>query len=253
MAADLESLMTTPAFDLIVPKNPSRWLITCDHATNVVPDWINGGDLGLPPAQMARHIAYDIGAAGVTRGLAAHLNASAVLSNFSRLVIDPNRGEHDPTLVMRISDGAIIPANRHMDAVEKEQRLTRLYRPYHNALADLAAHRSDTVICAVHSFTPQMQGRDPRPWDIGILYAEDDTLARLVITACEAQGWCVGDNAPYIGYFPGDAIDTHATPHARPNVLIEIRQDLIADTTDQALWADRLAPILEKTLAESGL
>jgi predicted N-formylglutamate amidohydrolase len=245
--------MNTAPFDLIVPKNPSRWLITCDHATNTVPDWINGGDLGLPPDQMARHIAYDIGAAGVTRGLAGKLDAGAVLSDFSRLVIDPNRGEHDPTLIMRISDGAIIPANRHVDATEREQRLQRLYRPYHNALADLAARRSDTVICAVHSFTPQMQGRSPRPWEIGILYADDDRLARPMMALCQAQGWCVGDNAPYIGYFPGDAIDTHATPHARPNVLIEIRQDLIADAAGQALWADRLAPILEQALTASGL
>lgn len=245
--------MNTAPFDLIVPKNPSRWLITCDHATNTVPDWINGGDLGLPPDQMARHIAYDIGAAGVTRGLAAKLDAGAVLSDFSRLVIDPNRGEHDPTLIMRISDGAIIPANRHVDATEREQRLQRLYRPYHNALSDLAARRSDTVICAVHSFTPQMQGRSPRPWEIGILYADDDRLARPMMALCQAQGWCVGDNAPYIGYFPGDAIDTHATPHARPNVLIEIRQDLIADAAGQALWADRLAPILEQALTASGL
>lgn len=245
--------MSATPFDLIVPENPSRWLITCDHATNYVPDWINGGDLGLPPEQMARHIAYDIGSAGVTRGLAAHLNASAVLSNFSRLVIDPNRGEHDPTLVMRLSDGAIIPANRHVDADEREQRLARLYRPYHNALADLAAHRDDTVICAMHSFTPQLQGRPPRPWDVGILYADDDRLARPMIEGCKAQGWCVGDNAPYFGYFPGDAIDTHATPHARPNVLIEVRQDLIADAAGQALWAERLAPILEQALADSGL
>lgn len=245
--------MTTDPFDLIVPENPSRWLITCDHATNRVPEWINGGDLGLPAAEMERHIAYDIGADGVTRRMANALDARAVLSNFSRLVIDPNRGEHDPTLVMRISDGAIIPANRHATEADKEDRLNRLYRPYHNALADLAAQRDDTVICAVHSFTPQMQGKPPRPWEIGILYAEDDRLARPMIAACEAQGWCVGDNAPYIGYFPGDAIDTHATPHARPNVLIELRQDLIADAAGQALWADRLAPILEQTLAESSL
>lgn len=240
-------------FDQILPQQPSRWLITCDHACNTVPGWINGGDLGLPEAEMARHIAYDIGAAGVTRALADHLHARAVLSNFSRLVIDPNRGEADPTLIMRISDGAIIPANRHIGPAQREQRLTRLYRPYHAALADAAHMRPDTVICAVHSFTPQMQGKPPRPWEVGVLYADDDRLARPLIAACRAQGWCVGDNAPYIGYFPGDAIDTHATPHARPNVLIELRQDLIADAAGQALWASRLAPILTETLAASGL
>lgn len=245
--------MNAAAFRTIAPVAQSRWLFTCDHASNYVPDWINGGDLGLPAADMERHIAYDIGAAGVTERLATALNGAAVFAEFSRLVIDPNRGEQDPTLVMRISDGALIPANRHAGEPEKRERLERLYRPYHTALGELAAERDDTVICAVHSFTPQMQGRPPRPWEIGILYAEDDRLARPMIAACEAQGWCVGDNAPYIGYFPGDAIDRHATPHARPNVLIELRQDLIADDAGQALWADRLAPILAQTLAESGL
>jgi len=121
-----------------------------------VPDWINGGDLGLPAADMARHIAYDIGAAGVTAHLAHALNACAIQSQFSRLVIDPNRGEDDPTLLMRLYDGTIIPANRHADAVEKERRLDTLHRPYHAALAGLAARRDDTVICSVHSFTPQV-------------------------------------------------------------------------------------------------
>lgn len=245
--------MTDAAFEVIRPELPSRWLVTCDHARNDVPAWINGGGLGLSADQMARHIAYDIGAAGVTRHLATKLNATAVLSTFSRLVIDPNRGEADPTLVMRVSDGAIIPANRHIDAAGKEERLKRLYRPYHQAYADAAAARDDTVICAVHSFTPQMQGRPPRPWEVGILYADDDRLARPIIVACEAAGWCVGDNEPYIGYFPGDAIDRHATPAGRPNILIELRQDLIADEASQALWAGRLAPILIESLAATGL
>lgn len=245
--------MTFPAFDIIDPANPSRWLITCDHASNAVPDWINGGDLGLSPDQMARHIAYDIGAAGVTRGLADALSGTAILSTFSRLVIDPNRGEQDPTLLMRISDGAVIPANRHADQNEKELRLARLYRPYHDRLAALAARRADTIICAVHSFTPQLRGRPPRPWEIGVLYAEDRRLSDPFLAVCRAQGWCVGDNEPYIGYFPGDAIDRHATPHARPNVLIEVRQDLIADAQGQALWAARLATILKQALDLSGL
>ena len=245
--------MTDNAFDLIRPANPSRWLVTCDHASNAVPAWINGGDLGLPADQMARHIAFDIGAASVTRHLASALYATAVLSTFSRLVIDPNRGELDPTLVMRISDGAIIPANRYIDDAAKEERLNRLYRPYHQAYAHAAAARDDTVICAIHSFTPQMQGRPSRPWEVGVLYADDDRLARPVIAACEAAGWCTGDNEPYIGYFPGDAIDRHATPFNRPNILIELRQDLIADSAGQALWAARLAPILGQSLAHTGL
>ena len=156
--------MTAEPFSILGEDRPSRWLITCDHATNRVPDWIGGGDLGLPPEDMARHIAYDVGAAGLTRKLAQRMGAPAILSDFSRLVIDPNRGEDDPTLLMRIYDGTVIPANRHADAAERERRLDRLYRPYHAAYAALAARRPDRAICAVHSFTRQLRGRPRRPW-----------------------------------------------------------------------------------------
>ena len=114
--------MTQPSFHIDGAKRAGRWLFTCDHATNRVPDWIGGGDLGLHPSDMERHIAFDIGAAAVTRKLAGAMDSPAVLSNFSRLVIDPNRGEDDPTLLMQLYDGTIIPANRHADAAERERR-----------------------------------------------------------------------------------------------------------------------------------
>ena len=245
--------MTVQYYTIFKPTAPSRWLITCDHASNHVPEWVNGGDLSLPIADMERHIAYDIGAAELTEILASALNAYAIKSNFSRLVIDANRGEDDPTLLMRLYDGTIIPANRHADAAEKERRLDALHRPYHAALEKLANLRDDTIICAIHSFTPKLRSRPTRPWEIGVLYAEDDRLAKPLISAFEAEGWCVGDNEPYIGYFPGDSIDQHATPQGRLNVLIEIRNDLIADQAGQTLWAHRLAPILSKVLADTGL
>lgn len=244
--------MTRTPFSIHGFDRASRWLFTCDHATNHVPDWINGGDLGLPATDMERHIAYDIGAAGVTRHLADLLGAPAILSDFSRLVIDPNRGEDDPTLMMRLYDGTIIPANRHASDADIALRLDRLHRPYHGAYANLAARQHDTVICAIHSFTPQLRGRAPRPWEVGVLYAHDDRLARPFLTACRAQGWCVGDNEPYSGHLPGDAVDRHALQPGRPNILIEVRNDLIADDAGQALWAARLAPLLHQVLAESG-
>ena len=245
--------MTVQYYTIFEPASPSRWLITCDHASNHVPDWISGGDLGLPAADMERHIAYDIGAAGVTQHLATTLNAYAIQSRFSRLVIDPNRGEDDPTLLMRLYDGTIIPANRNADAAEKERRLAALHRPYHAALAELADRQDNTVICAIHSFTPQLRSRPPRPWEVGVLYADDDRLAKPLMAAFTAEGWCVGDNEPYVGHLPGDAIDQHALRHGRPNVLIEVRNDLIADEAGQVLWAGRLAPILDRVLAETGL
>lgn len=247
--------MTYHPYHIVAEDRVSRWLVTCDHAANTVPDFVQAGCLGVAPEDMARHIAYDIGAAGLTRALADALGATAVLSNFSRLVIDPNRGEDDPTLVMRLYDGTIIPGNRHVTEAEVTERLDRLYRPYHVAYAALAARRADTVICAIHSFTPQLRARPPRPWHVGVLYSHlDERLAKPLIARLRAEpDLCVGDNEPYAGHLPGDAIDRHALTPGRPNVLIELRNDLIAAPAAQIAWAARLAPILQLTLAETGL
>nr|WP_152826137.1 N-formylglutamate amidohydrolase [Fertoeibacter niger] len=239
------------AYHIIGEERASRWLITCDHATNRVPADVGGGDLGIGAADMARHIAYDVGAAGLTRALADRLGATAILSDFSRLVIDPNRGEEDPTLLMRLYDGTIIPANRHVDAAEVERRLNALHRPYHAALARLAARRDDTVIVAIHSFTPSLMGRPPRPWHVGVLHSHLDGRFSLPLIArlMAEPDLCIGDNEPYSGHLPGDAIDRHALQPGRHNTLIELRNDLIADAAAQAAWADRLAPILTEVLA----
>ena len=240
-----EGIMTAEAYSILGADRPSRWLITCDHATNRVPDWVGGGDLGIAAQDMARHIAYDVGAAGLTRALALRLDAPAILSDFSRLVIDPNRGEDDPTLLMRIYDGTVIPTNRHADMAERERRLDRLYRPYHSAYEGLAAARPDRAICAIHSFTRQLRGRPRRPWAVGVLYShKDERLGPALIRECREAGWITGDNEPYSGHLQGDSIDRHALAHGRPNVLIEIRNDLIADGAGQELWADRLAGVL---------
>jgi predicted N-formylglutamate amidohydrolase len=245
--------MTYTPFSIHGENRPGRWLITCDHAANTIPAAVNGGTLGLSDADMNRHIAYDVGAAGVTLELAKALNSTAILSNFSRLVIDPNRGEDDPTLVMKLYDGTIISGNRHVDATEIEARLDLCYRPYHRALAELAA-RPDTVLLSIHSFTRQLEGRPVRPWEIGVLHADDDRLSKPLIAALKAQGGApVGDNEPYGGHLPGDAVERHALQHGRPNVLIELRNDLIRTATDQANWAARLAPVLQDVLLETGL
>lgn len=200
---------------------------------------------------MTRHIAYDVGAAGVTRALADALDSPAILSDFSRLVIDPNRGEDDPTLVMKLYDGTIIPANRHIDAAGIEERLARLHRPYHAAYAELAARRADTVIVAIHSFTPCLKGRGPRPWHVGVLHSHvDDRLSRALIKVLGAEAdLCVGDNEPYSGHLPGDAIERHGLDMGRHNTLIEVRNDLIVTAEQQQGWAARLAPLLVRALA----
>lgn len=243
--------MSDAPFLILGEDRPGRWLVTCDHATNRVPGDVGGGSLGIAEADMARHIAYDVGAAGLTRALAERLDSPAICSDFSRLVIDPNRGEDDPTLLMKLYDGTIIPANRHVDAIEAERRLNTLYRPYHAAYARLAARRPDTVILAIHSFTPSLKGRPPRPWQVGVLYSHlDERLSNPLIARLQAEpDLCVGDNEPYSGHLPGDAIDRHALALGRLNTLIELRNDLIADAAAQAYWADRLAPILTEVLA----
>lgn len=242
------------AFTILGADRPSRWLVTCDHATNRVPDWVAGGDLGIAACDMARHIAYDVGAAGLCRALADHLDAPAVLSGFSRLVIDPNRGEDDPTLIMRLYDGTVIPANRSITPDQRAERIARLYRPYHDAYEALATARPDRAICAIHSFTPQLRGRDRRPWQVGVLYSHrDERLALPLIQACRDAGWITGDNQPYSGHLDGDSIDSHALAKGRPNVLIELRNDLIADENGQREWAGKLAPVLETILADTGL
>ena len=232
---------------------PGRWLVTCDHASNLVPPFVNGGDLGLPREDMERHIAYDVGAYGLAQHLGQLLDSPVVASNFSRLVIDPNRGEDDPTLLMKLYDGTLIPANRNADAEETERRLTLCYRPYHEQLARFAA-LPHAVILSVHSFTRQLRGRDPRPWQVGVLHTEDTRLSDPLIAELAAEDdLCVGDNEPYGGHLPGDAVDTHASAFGRPNVLIEVRNDLIADHEGQRAWAERLAPVLVRALARAGV
>ncbi|MBN7786804.1 DUF1244 domain-containing protein [Ponticoccus gilvus] len=175
----------------------SRFLITCDHATNTVPPEL-GGTLGLSDGDMARHIAYDVGAAGVARALGAALGAPVVLSEFSRLVIDPNRGEDDPTLLMKLYDGSVIPANRHADAAEKARRIETYHRPYHRALEGLAARREDVAIVSVHSFTRQLRGRPTRPWHVGVLHAWDARLSNPLIALLQAEpDLVIGRNEPY--------------------------------------------------------
>jgi predicted N-formylglutamate amidohydrolase len=224
------------------------WLITCDHARNHVPAAINGGSLGLSVCEMQRHIAYDVGAEGLSLALGKYLQSPVLCSNFSRLVIDPNRGEDDPTLLMKVYDGTLIPANRNTDAADVERRLEAYHRPYHKAYSELAT--SDRAIVAVHSFTPRLKGRSDRPWEIGILFAKDRRLADLTIARLQARGnLTVGINEPYDGHLPGDSIDQHALPRDLLNILIEVRNDLIGTKKEQNAWARLLAPILQQALA----
>lgn len=239
----VESLAGDPACGLI---------LLCDHASNAIPD--EYGQLGLLDEQLNRHIGYDIGAAHVVRRLADRFGAPALLTQFSRLVIDPNRGIDDPTLVMRLSDGAIIPGNRWVDDAEIERRIRRFYAPYDRAITK-AIEASQVagvvpVIISMHSFTPVWKGV-PRPWHVGVLWAGDGRFSVPLIDALrKADDLVVGDNEPYHGALPGDVIDRHAIRRGLSNTLIEIRQDLIASEHDAQAWADRLMPTLSMLLED---
>lgn len=233
---------------VVVPGRADAGLvIICDHAGNAFPPGY--GTLGLPERELERHIAYDIGAAAVTRLLAAHFRVPAVLTRFSRLLIDPNRGNDDPTQIMRLSDGAIIPGNRHLDDAERQKRRDLFYTPYHQAIdrvLDRCVTRGVTpTILSMHSFTESWKGV-PRPWHVGILWDRDPRLARPLIEAFAAEGdLIVGDNEPYKGSLEGDSLWQHGTSRGLPHALIEVRQDLIRDAAGQQAWARRIAKVIE--------
>ena len=246
----------TAAYEEIAGDDGSRILLICDHATNIVPSEVGGGSLGLPSEEMLRHIAYDLGARGLTLELAKRLAAPAVLTRFSRLVIDPNRGEDDPTLVMRLYDGTIIPANRFVEPAEVDRRLAAYHRPYHQAVSRavdrIAARGKQPALISMHSYTPQLRGRAPRPWEVGVLWHHDGRIAVPLIRRLRAEGLCVGDNEPYSGELEGDTMSRHGTGRGVAHVLIEVRQDLIASEAQQRAWGERLAPVLAEVVEGIG-
>lgn len=236
------------AFRTVSGDVASGWLLVCDHAKNTLP--ARYGTLGLPDTELSRHIGYDIGAEGVTERMAARLHAPAVLSGFSRLLIDPNRGEDDPTLVMRLSDGSIVPGNAHADDAETTYRLNRFYRPYDHAITaaidQAVAADVPPLIVSIHSFTADWRG-SPRPWHVGVLWDRDARLAQPLIDALRQDPeLVVGDNEPYTGALTGDTMYRHGTRRGIAHALIEIRQDLISDDAGMDHWAGLLTDILAR-------
>jgi predicted N-formylglutamate amidohydrolase len=227
-------------------------LILCDHATNRLPP--EYGSLGLDACEMHRHIAYDIGAQGVAMEMGRRLGATVISSNFSRLLIDANRGEDDPTLIMQISDGAVVPGNARVDDSERARRIARFFTPYHEAIAgeiDVAlGFGAAPIIVSMHSFTENWRGV-PRKWHAAVLWDKDPRLAvPLLRELRQHTGLEIGDNEPYAGYLRNDTIFKHATLRGLPNALIEIRQDLIRDAKGQMQWAAILCDCIAAILAD---
>ncbi len=240
------------AFEIVNAGATPHLIFVCDHASNALPR--EYGTLGLDPESFRRHIAYDIGAADVTRAMAQAFNAPAVLGCYSRLLVDLNRGADDPTLVMKLSDRAVIPGNAKADSAEVATRTRRFYRPYHDAIeAQIARARAQgiaPVVISIHSFTPEWRGKK-RPWQVGVLWnRKDGRLALPLLEALRREGdLTIGDNEPYSGELEGDCMEQHALAHGFAHVLIEIRQDLIETATGATQWAGRLMPILRTSLA----
>jgi predicted N-formylglutamate amidohydrolase len=235
---------------LLNPHGEASILLLCDHAGQRVPRALDG--LGIPPAELGRHIGWDIGAAAVTRALAASLHATAILQLYSRLVIDCNRRPGHPTSIAPVSDGTRIPANDGNPPPWRAEREAEIFAPYHEAISrhldgQLAVGRRPAVI-AIHSFTPVMQGL-ARPWQAGVLHNHDPRLAVATAALLRQEGLNVGDNEPYALTDDSDyTIPVHAEQRGLLNLELEIRQDLISEPAQQVEWAALLARVIPMAL-----
>jgi predicted N-formylglutamate amidohydrolase len=239
------------AVTIVNPHAARPILIACDHAGNLVPRAL--AQLGITDADLARHIGWDIGAAGVTKSLAAALDATAILQTYSRLVIDCNRRPGHPTSVIPISDGTPIAGNEGTPPPFLPARIDEIFNPYHAAIAAeidaRLARGAPPVVVAVHSFTPIMAGA-ARIWQAGVLYNRDARMALALAGLLRAEGLIVGENEPYALSDDSDyTIPVHAERRGLANLELEIRQDLIAAPEGQQAWAALLARLLPKALA----
>ncbi|BAK67125.1 putative N-formylglutamate amidohydrolase [Sphingobium sp. SYK-6] len=232
--------MTSPFH--ILGDSGAPILIVADHASNAVPEGI---DLGVPPALMDEHVALDIGVAEVAALLVRRGGCCAILGGVSRLVIDYNREPDAAGLVPVHSDGHHVEGNGTADVAD---RLLRFYDPYHAQVERLAGQAHRPFILSLHSFTPGLRSRpeEARPWEIGILYNEDDRAARIAIPLLSAAGLVVGDQQPYSGKLLNASMNRHAEAHGRPYLGVEMRQDLVNDAAGQARFAEILGPVLEQ-------
>jgi predicted N-formylglutamate amidohydrolase len=245
-----------PPFEVHHPAGRASLLLACDHASRAFPAAL--GRLGLPDEATWRHIAWDIGAAELTRALAARLDAPAVLAGYSRLVVDCNRRLEDPTCFAAVSDGQRVPGNEHLGEADRRRRAAACYEPYHKAIAQrLHAYAHAGVVpalVAIHSFTP-VYGTQARPWNVGILWDRDPRIAVPLLERLRAEpGLVVGDNEPYSGRHPADyTIDRHAESAGLPHVCIEVRQDELLTPAGVARWAEILGRALGDILAQPGV
>lgn len=244
-----------PAFEVVKPLADRPLLLVCDHASPRIPRTLAG--LGLDDGALRQHIAFDIGAATLTRLLAKRLAATAILAQYSRLVIDCNRDPADVRAIVAESDGIPIPGNRTLTAADRAIREAALHRPYHAAIdremTRLRRLGAEPVLVSVHSFTPSLGGEDRR-WDVGVLWNRDPRVAGpLIEILARDPDLVVGDNEPYSGREIAYTINRHGGRAGLANAAIEVRQDHCEDLQDLIAWADRLARALNAVLADEAL
>ena len=245
-----------PPFTILNPLGRAKVLLICDHASLAVPKALAG--LGLAEADLAKHVGWDIGAAALTHELSRRWDAPAVLSGYSRLVVDCNRTLGDASSMPEVSDGIAVPANQGLPAEQAAARATECYWPYHGAVAAaldrFAAAGVAPAVISMHSFTPRMNGVE-RPWHVGVLWDRDPRLpVPLIANLARLHGLTVGDNEPYSARDPhGFTLRHHVIPRGLPNVLLEMRQDEVGDEAGVLRYADFLETAFAPILADPAL
>jgi predicted N-formylglutamate amidohydrolase len=241
-----------PPFEIAGRDRPSPFVIACDHAGRRLPRSL--GTLGLSARELESHIAWDIGAAGVARGLAAALDAFVIFQTYSRLSIDCNRPLEAPDSIAVVSERSVIRGNRGIGRGDAEARARQIFHPYHDQIRGELDRRQRlglrAIYVALHSFTPVFMDV-ARPWHVGVLYNRDARLAEPLLQLLQQEGdLCVGRNQPYTVTDQSDfSVIEHAERRGLPYVELEIRQDLISDHAGQAAWAARLSRLLPAAAA----
>ncbi len=233
-------------FRVLNPLAEIPILLVCDHASHRFPKSL--GDMGLDPFARRCHLAVDIGAGRVTKALAKSLGVTAVVHNYSRLVVDCNRQLMDPSAFLEYGDGILVPGNRNLHQEDKDLRASALYWPYHCAIDEqvqrLRKAGPAPAFISIHSFTPVLNG-ESRKWEMGILWDKDERLRNIFLKDLREAGYLVGDNEPYSGKAPQDfTIDHHAEEVGLPHIGIEIRQDLIDDEAGVAEITDVMRKVI---------
>jgi predicted N-formylglutamate amidohydrolase len=244
-----------PPFEVINPEGKSKSLIVCDHAGNVVPRKLNY--LGLDSKAFENHYAVDIGARGVALKLSKLIDAPCILANYSRLVVDLNRYLDHRTAFLTSCEDGVIPGNAEMKESDKQARIREIYEPYHAEIEKMIEgfkkRKIVPAVISVHSFTKQFYNQE-RPWEIGVLWVQDDRLPGYVMQSLRDKGYVVGDNEPYDARILwGTTVNTHADSHGFPNLLYEIRNDLISTKAQQEKMAEELADSMDKALQDESL